>query len=303
MLYLFLPDLVYLVACGFSRYTHPYNGTRFGTFLQIHGHGGYFGYANSHLVGIRVARGADITDLTRFMADGYEARVKARAPGQRRFTLRASEVPLALMDKLSLMIIRIDPDFRLVSSHIIRTTPYSMVVDMEVLGSSPLTGECRLDKLGMRPIVVKCLPPRRPVAQSVWYPQPWFPFPRRPLSSTEHVSWANIVRSVPKPSYVAGRPVDAASVFSGMPRPAVDPDDDCAEIPQRRHPRPAPWFPRPGRMWVTFPNRMGNMASPKTFTRFWRRSLRPLQPLQQRLLIHLPQPPLPLLRAHRCLPL
>ena len=189
-------------------------------------------------VGIRAARGADISDLTLFLADGYDARVKARAPDQRRFTLRASEVPLALMDKLSLMITRVDPDYRLVSSRIIRTTPYSMVVDMEVLGSSPLTGECRLDKLGMRPIVVKCLPPRRPVAPVRVVPTAKVPFPSRPLSSTERVSWANIVRSGPKPSDVAVRPVDAASVPSGMPRPAVDPDDDYAEIPLRRHSRP-----------------------------------------------------------------
>ena len=62
-------------------------------------------------------------------------------------------------------------------------------------------------------------------------------------------------------------------------------------------------YPRPGPRWVTFPNRLGNVASPKTFTRFWRRSLCPLRPLQQRQLIHLPQHPLPLLRTPRCLPL
>ena len=59
-------------------------------------------------IGVRVACGSDISTIPRCLEEGMHASVKALPDGERRVTLRASDVPLALMTKLHLVVSRID---------------------------------------------------------------------------------------------------------------------------------------------------------------------------------------------------
>ena len=134
---------------------------------------------------------------------------------QRRLTLRASDVPVALMDKLPLLVARIDADLRFVGARVIRTSRYTMVVDIDVVGSLLPDASFRFDDLGMLPVVVKRLPPRRSVAPVVRaLPKSAVPAPRRPLSSDERVSWADVARGAPISTLVISSQVDSTSASS-----------------------------------------------------------------------------------------
>ena len=93
--------------------------------------------------------------------------MKALPDGERRVTLRASDVPLALMTKLHLVVARIDGSLRLLTSRAIRTSRFSMAVGPAVSGDL-----WRLEGLGMHPIEIKRVSPTSPV-----------PVPPRPLLS------------------------------------------------------------------------------------------------------------------------
>ena len=193
-------------------------------------------------VGVRVPRGVDLAALKRCM-DSLDAKMKTTDPQRSLHRLRASEVPLALLDKLSLVVTRLDADFTLVSSRVVRTGRYSMVVDFQIRGASPAP-EYRLDGLGMRPVVVKLLAPRKPaVPISRLAPGGRVPIPSRPLSSIERTSWASVVQGVPPVVAPSAAPASATFATAVMiPSPTAS-EDEVAEIPKRssnRQPAPVP---------------------------------------------------------------
>ena len=78
------------------------------------------------------------------LGEQLSARVKNPSGDQRRLTLRASDVLVALMDKLPLLVARIEADLYFVGARVIRTSRYTMVVDIDVVGSLPPDASFRL---------------------------------------------------------------------------------------------------------------------------------------------------------------
>ena len=202
-------------------------------------------------MGVRVACGSDVSKLQRCLETTVEAKVKVRPDGERRATLRASEVPLAHLDRLHLLVARIDENLRLVSSRVIRTSRFAMVVDMEVVGPALSTAFWRLEGLGMHPVVVKKVERRAPTVAAVRVsPTAPVPAPKRPLTPGERASWASVVRaSNTTPVPVAPVPISAAP--SSAPAQASLLDDDVeGEVPPRtsrksKNPNPSMKAPAP----------------------------------------------------------
>ena len=81
-------------------------------------------------VGVRLVCASGITAARRYLEEGMDARMKALPDGERRVTLRASDVPLALMAKLHL------------ASRVVRTSRYSMAVALDVVGPAVSENLC-----------------------------------------------------------------------------------------------------------------------------------------------------------------
>jgi hypothetical protein len=195
-------------------------------------------------LGIRVAQGADCILLQRCLELDFEAKVKASPT--RRWTLRASNVPLAMLDKLALLLARVDPDLSLVGHRVLRTTYDSLVADLMVEGKDLSTSaqeEWCFYGLGTRPVIVKKLQPRRPVPVPRVAVSPTGPrvVLKRPFSGAERVTWADRVRRPPLP--VDGMQLDGGldSTATGGSLPSVTPAavPEDAEIPLRRRPKAA----------------------------------------------------------------
>ena len=195
-------------------------------------------------LGICMTQGADCSSLRQCLEGDFDAKVKA--PSVRRLTLRASNVPLAMLDKLALLVARVDPDLTLVAQRVARTTYDSLVADLTVeskdLSQSPQEEWC-LYGLGTRPVVIKRLQPRRPAPLPRVSVSPSGPrvTPQRPLTQAEKTTWADRVRRL-APSR-EGMQVDgilsAPTITGPISPPASAPAavSEDAEIPLRRRPR------------------------------------------------------------------
>ena len=118
-------------------------------------------------MGVRVACGSDILTIGRCLEEEMDARVKAKPDGERHVSLRPSDVPLALMTKLHLVVARVDGSLRLLASRVIRTSRFSMVVALDVVGPAIAGDLWRLEGLGMHPIVIMPVQRRGPVDPTV----------------------------------------------------------------------------------------------------------------------------------------
>ena len=81
-----------------------------------------------------------------------DAKVKSLPDGERRVTLRMSDVPLDLMTKLQLVVPRIDGSLRLLASRVIHTSRFYMVVDLDVVDPAVSGDLWRLEGLGCTPL-------------------------------------------------------------------------------------------------------------------------------------------------------
>ena len=197
----------------------------------------------------RMPAGADLTPLWTLLETSFGARTKKTS--SRRVTLRASGVPPALLDKLAMLVARVDADLKLVGHRIWGSTfDGYLTVGLTMEGKEFSPGspeEWRFSGLGLHPVVLKRLEPRRPAAtlttSVVHSARP--PAPRRPLTSVEQVSWADRVRRS-EAARGDGQPAAAPSTSSARPTPSppvpasasVAISED-AEIPLRRRPRAA----------------------------------------------------------------
>ena len=73
-------------------------------------------------VGVRVASAAENSALCQYIQGAFGGHVKAPPATGRRVTLRASGVPLAMLDKLALLVARVDPALRMLEHRVVRTT-------------------------------------------------------------------------------------------------------------------------------------------------------------------------------------
>ena len=81
---------------------------------------------------IRMPVEADPAPLARCL-DGH---LRARPDSSLSFTLRAEGLPLALVDHLSDVLVKLDPALRLLSQRVVSTTRYTLVADLvAILGS------------------------------------------------------------------------------------------------------------------------------------------------------------------------
>ena len=187
-------------------------------------------------VGVRVLAGSDPRSLRQCLETNFAARVKV--PGElRRTTLRAS-VPLAYVEKLpQFLSIHISADLQLLATRVVRTSPYSMVVDLEVMGPALTQEVWRCEGIGMRPVVVKKLERRSPppVVSRVSLTAP-VPQARRPLTSAEQRSWAD----------VAAGARSAPPVPPVPPAPAIDEEEEVP-VPNARRKKPTPATAPPAR--------------------------------------------------------
>ena len=160
---------------------------------------------------MRVPFSCDPRGLCECIQADFGGQVKIAPAAGRRVTLRASGVPLALLDKLPHLVAKVDRDLRLVESRVVITTYDSLVANL-VVESKDLAGdEWRFSDLGMRTVVIKKLLPRRPAPVPAVRVPPVAPLPapRRPLSGAERVSWAEKARGS-GPSRCKWRLVDQA---------------------------------------------------------------------------------------------
>ncbi len=81
-------------------------------------------------LGIRVPRASDCAALRQCLEGDFSARVKISS--KRRFILRATNVPLAMLDKLAHLVARVDPDLTVVSQRVLHATHDSLAVDITV---------------------------------------------------------------------------------------------------------------------------------------------------------------------------
>ena len=156
-------------------------------------------------VGLHVPFSCDSRGLCECIQSDFGGKVKIAPAAGRRVTLRANGVPLAMLDKLHLLVAKVDCDLRIVESRVIRTTYDSLVANLVVEGKDLAGDEWRFSDLGMRLVVIKKLLPRRPApAPAVRVPPvAHLPAPRRPLSGAERVTWAEKARgSGPSPMQV-----------------------------------------------------------------------------------------------------
>ena len=120
-------------------------------------------FGGAREVGIRMPQTADCSALQKCFEVNFEATVKVSP--RPRWTLRASNVPLAMLDRLSLLVARIDASLSLVDHRVLRTSYDSLVADLTVEGMDLAhcpPEEMSFAGLGCRPVYVKRLPPRRP---------------------------------------------------------------------------------------------------------------------------------------------
>ena len=113
-------------------------------------------------VGVRVPFSCDPRGLCECIQADFGGQVKIAPAAGRRVTLRASGVPLALLDKLPHLVAKADRDLRIVESRVVRTTYDSLLADLVVEGKDLAGDEWRFSDLGMRTVVIKKLLPRRP---------------------------------------------------------------------------------------------------------------------------------------------
>ena len=76
-------------------------------------------------------RGCGYVTIRQVVEGGFASRVK---PDDRRNWLRASEMSIALMDRLHLVVARFNPDAKLVSQRTIRSSRFSLVMDLDLPG-------------------------------------------------------------------------------------------------------------------------------------------------------------------------
>ena len=153
-----------------------------------------------------------------------------------------------MMDRLYLVLARIDPDLQIQSSHVIRTSQYSLLVDLVVLGPALSRDSWRIDGLGSRPVVVTKFQPQRSTITAVRVlPTAPVPAPKRALTNKERLSWAEIARGVAMETSPLATPASPSlpptlplpdTAASASPAQEVIPDD--AEIPLRRKGRASP---------------------------------------------------------------
>ena len=87
-------------------------------------------------LGIRMPAEADPAPLARCLA-ALDGHLRARPDSSLSFTLRAEGLPLALVDHLSDVLVKLDPALRLLSQRVVSTTRYTLVADLVVSGPRP----------------------------------------------------------------------------------------------------------------------------------------------------------------------
>ena len=103
--------------------------------------------------GIRVPEGADLRGLQNCVTAALAGMVRSHLGGPRS-RLRASGAPLALLDRLHLVVSRLNVDLRLVEQRIVRCGYDSLVADLTVKGVMDSGEVWSLSGLGSRPVVV-----------------------------------------------------------------------------------------------------------------------------------------------------
>ena len=82
-------------------------------------------------VGVPMLRDSGYAAIRRVAEGGFASRIK---PDDRRNLLWASEMSIALMGRLHLVVARFNPDAKPVSQRIIRSSWFSLVVDLDLPG-------------------------------------------------------------------------------------------------------------------------------------------------------------------------
>ena len=82
-------------------------------------------------VGVPMLRGCGYVTIRQVVEGGFASRVKR---DDRRNWPRASEMSIALMDRLHLMVARFNPDTKPVAQRIILSSRFSLVVDLDLPG-------------------------------------------------------------------------------------------------------------------------------------------------------------------------
>ena len=189
-------------------------------------------------VGVRVPVASDLKNLQACVDSVLSGRMRSRVGGGRT-RLRASGVPLALLDRLHLVVARINPDLRVVEQRVVRTTYDSLVADITVEGEVNSAAEWHLQGLGCRAVVVRRLSSTRPVPPTVHLqPRAQVSPLRRPLSAEARTSWASVAAKLPPSQTAAGATPPASSLTnmvtgtSAATAPSASPGLDD-EIPVR----------------------------------------------------------------------
>ena len=130
------------------------------------------------------------------------------------------------MDRLHLVVARINPDLRVVEQRVVRTTYDSLVADITVEGEVSSADEWQLHGLGCRAVVVRRLSSKRSAPQTVrLQPRTQITPPRRPLSAEAQTTWASVAAKPPSSSAGTTSPAVTSSVAAAPPAssPAASP--------------------------------------------------------------------------------